>query len=98
VNLGKAAANAPCALIIGAARANIDLSGLGAPGCTLLAATNITLPTKADATGAAVTSLKVPNNSYYVAKKLAFQWAVIDAKANRLGVALTSGGEATIGK
>ena len=98
VNLAKAAAHAPCALIIGATRAKIDLTGLGAPGCTLLASTDITLAMKADAAGTAVTTLKVPNNSYYVAKKFAFQWAVIDAKANRLGVALTSGGEATIGK
>jgi hypothetical protein len=97
VNLGKAANSAPCALIIGAARTNINLAGLGAPGCSVLVASMVTLPGKASSTGAASTKLKVPNNPYFGGKKLNFQWAVIDAKANLLGLAMTSGGEATIG-
>ena len=85
------------ALIIGAARTNINLSGLGAPGCAVLVASMVTLAGKASSAGAASTKLKVPNNPYFGGKKLTFQWAVIDAKANRLGLAMTSGGEATIG-
>jgi len=98
VELKKAAGNATCALLIGATRTKLDLTGLGAPGCTWLATAHITLGAKADAAGMAATKIAVPNNVWLVNKILDFQWVVIDAGANRLGVALTAGGEATIGK
>ena len=98
VDLKKAAGNAACALFIGATRTKLDLTGMGAPGCLWLATAHITLGTKASAAGMAMTKLAVSNNNWLVNKKLYFQWAVIDAGANRLGVVLTAGGEATIGK
>ena len=50
------------------------------------------------ATGSVKFKVRVPNNSLLANKSIYFQWVVVDAGANRLGVVLTAGAEATIGK
>ncbi len=97
VDLYKAATAAPCALFIGATKRNLDLTGLGAPYCTMLTSSDITLGLRSSATGTAKFKVAVPNNSYLANKSIYFQWVVIDKRANNLGIGMSRGGDAYIG-
>ena len=97
VDLYRAAVGVPCALFIGATKRSLDLTGLGAPYCTMLTSSDITLGLKSSATGTAKFKVAVPNNSYLANKSIYFQWVVIDKRANNLGIGMSRGGDAYIG-
>ena len=97
VDLDKAAVSVPCALFIGATKRSLSLTALGAPGCNLLNSADVALGLMSSATGSVKFKVAVPNNSLLANKSIYFQWAVIDKRANRLGIAMSGGGDAFIG-
>ena len=97
VDLDKAAVSVPCALFIGATKRSLSLTALGAPGCNLLTSADIALGLMSSATGSVKFQVKVPNNNFLANKSIYFQWGVIDKRANRLGIAMSAGGDAYIG-
>ncbi len=75
----------------------LSLAPFGAAGCSLLVDPVAAQNKTASSNGEASISFQVPNQLSLVGVKLYHQWWVIDAAANNLGVAVTSGGETTLG-
>ncbi|MEM7204453.1 MAG: integrin alpha [Planctomycetota bacterium] len=84
-------------LIPGAVRLAFPLSGLGAPGCTLLANPAFVIPVPIDATGKAVFPMPVPDMVEFVGATFYFQWIIVDPTANPLGLVATDLGRVIIG-
>jgi hypothetical protein len=80
----------------GAIKLPLDLGFLGMPGCKLFVSADVSLPLKSNA-GAARCDLAIPTVAEFVGKSFYLQGLVLDRKANRLGVALSNAGKATIG-
>jgi V8-like Glu-specific endopeptidase len=74
-----------------------SLAGLGAPGCDLLVAPEIADTVAVDGNGEGRRSIQVPRNPALVGARLYHQWAVIDAGANQLGLAVSGGLEVRVG-
>ncbi len=75
----------------------LDLSGLGAVGCSLLASMDAQLPfVLTDALGEAGYALSIPNDLGLVDQTLFFQTIVVDARANALGLSLSAGHAVTL--
>ena len=74
-----------------------SLAGLGAPGCELLVAADITLFLMTDAAGAAVFPIAVPNDPVLLDATFYEQFAVLDAAANNLGLVLSDAGAGVVG-
>ena len=74
-----------------------DLGGLGATNCALLVSTEFPLRTQTDANGRATTGLPIPADSNLVGLRLYHQFAVLDAGANALGLALSNAFATTVG-
>ncbi len=74
----------------------LDLKGLGAPGCSLLTEILLMLPARTSKTGTANQLLPIPADANLRGKLLVGQWAVVDGKANLLGLCFSNGAKATI--
>jgi len=76
----------------------LDLSSLGAPGCSLLAAGQFAVPALVDASGKSRLLLVIPDSASLVGTSLFLQAIVLDPRANPSGTAFTGGGELRIGR
>jgi hypothetical protein len=74
-----------------------DLTGLGAPGCSLLAPGSVIQVTNTDAVGSASQSLGVPNDQSLCGAHAYHQWVILDVNANMLGFAFSNGGDSRLG-
>ena len=99
LNISQAAKGTRAFMLIGVKTAKIDLGILGAPGCFVLATATpvVALSMNIGSGGSGSLTLNIPNKKSLVQKSFYNQGVVIDAKANRLGIALTGGGKATVG-
>lgn len=95
--------NAPGVMIAGTSNTNsggiplpFSLASLGAPGCSLLASTTITLPIMTNAGGDLALTLSIPSNPALDGFNLFLQFAVTDT-VNALGLVTSDGGQLTIG-
>jgi hypothetical protein len=75
----------------------LDLSGAGAPGCSLLASFDLPFALTLDKEGMAETSFQVPNDKAFIRGSLVHQILVLDAKANGLGIVTSSALRALLG-
>lgn len=76
----------------------LDLKPAGAPGCQLLVSMDILAFVILDAQGTANLSFPIPNQLSLVKKSFHNQAVCLDTKANTLGLTLSNGGTALIGK
>jgi hypothetical protein len=97
VTLGQARPNAPALLLFGASNQSwsglslpFDLGALGATGCQTLASGELILPVTTRSTGSATITFDIPSNIYILGGRFYNQFAVVDAAANRLGLALSN--------
>lgn len=104
LRLARAAASAPCSLIVGASRQSwgaiplpLALDGAGAPGCALLVSADVFLPWAADASGAASLAIAVPNDATLIGAESHTQVFVLDLGNNALNLAASNAGTARIG-
>lgn len=98
VQMTSGLANSPGIYIIGAAPTSIDLTGLGAPGCTLYTQPLVTIPTVFDGSGnAAPLPLNIPNNNSLVGASLTLTGLDVNPGANTLGLTTANGLTMTIG-
>lgn len=74
-----------------------SLQPLGAPGCDLLVAVDITAALLTDAGGAASLPVNVPNQTALLDVLFYTQFAVLDLAANAMGLAFSNGGVGLIG-
>ena len=73
---------------------DLDLSLLGAGGCSLLQDAlpdGVVLPTSTDGTGTISWAIPIPNDPLLLGVTVYQQWAVFDATANPLGVTTSEG-------
>ena len=75
----------------------LDLSPLGAPGCSLYVSTELFTPFNTDASGKASLGFGIPNVPALIGSSFFQQAMILDAKANKLGLAFTNAGQGTIG-
>jgi hypothetical protein len=76
----------------------LDLTSLGAPGCSLLASGNLLIgATAVSAGGTGGVTLGIPNDAALVGLNFYNQYAVVDPSANVLGFAFSRGGNGKIG-
>lgn len=92
------------ALMIGFSRTSlggvplpIDLSLIGAPGCSLLVSQDATIPTRVGGSGIATVSLYIPDQASLVGASYFTQFAVVDPGANALGLTFSNGIDTMIG-
>lgn len=85
-------------LIVGtvALPAPVDLTSVGAPGCSLYVANDVTVVAVIDAVGAAAVTLTIPNAASLVGTAFFDQWAVLDS-VNALGLVFSNQGYAQVG-
>ena len=101
VLLRGASPNASAFLAFGGSRTSwrglplpLDLGAAGAPGCSVLASFDLTVPAVTDPAGAASVSLAIPNLSSLAGTKLYLQWASADAsRTHPLPLAFSDGME-----
>ena len=98
------ARNAPTALIIGASNTMsgsiplpFDMAPIGAPGCLLLASTDILLGMLTGPGGDLATSLPVPNDPSLDGQSLYLQHLIVDPGTNPLGLTSSNAGQLTFG-
>jgi hypothetical protein len=84
------------ALAFGAASAQVDLTGVGMPGCTMWASFDAIAPLVAGPGGIAEFSLLVPVNVALAGSELFSQALVFDPGINALGIAASNGARARI--
>ena len=70
----------------------------GAPGCDLLVSPDATDFAITDANGAADWTITVPNSSALEGAEIFYQWVVLDAQANSIGLVTSNGGRALLGQ
>jgi hypothetical protein len=75
----------------------IDLTGAGAPGCTLYVAPDVPLVAVSNASGSASATLGIPNDTGLLGVKVWSQYVALDPAANKLGAGLTNFGRILIG-
>ena len=93
---GPSFANAPVFVIIGVQQTAIDLTPIRAPGCALLASTNVVFAAPpADAFGLSELIVPIPNANNLVGGTLYFQLLAATAQ-NGLGIAASNGVRAVI--
>ncbi len=68
-----------------------------APGCDLLVSPDVLDVAITSPSGAASSSIAVPNAAGLVGLPVFHQWAVLDAAANPFGIVVSNGGRATVG-
>jgi hypothetical protein len=69
----------------------------GAPGCSVLVAPQVLQAVTTSSNGQASSPILVPNSSALVGLAVYHQWAVLDSAANGLGIAMSDGGQVTVG-
>ena len=74
-----------------------SLAGLGAPGCSLLASTDLSATVATDANGAANFNFSFPNQLSLLGSRLHTQYLVVDPTANGLGLAFTNAVRTIVG-
>ncbi len=97
--LRAAPGGAPVAMFLGPA-GNLDLTALGAPGCTSFIdiATSLSVLVGASGQGTARIPLTVPTNTALVGRSVVAQWIVVDPPANTLGITVSTARELAIGE
>ncbi|GEM_PF-2593636 len=105
IRLLQAPSLAPALLITGVSNTKwgpytlpLNLAAVGAGACDLLASYDLALPVVADKAGKALMGFPIPNRTSLIGLKFYQQWIVADPKANGLGMTLSFGGAATIGR
>ena len=76
----------------------LDLTGLGAPGCSLLASGEFLLPVPTNGFGFGSWGLAIPNANGFAGTSLFTQALVFDPRANAFGAAFSRGLELRIGR
>ena len=104
VRFGLTRPRSPAGLLLGFSRTlwsgltlPLDLTGLGAPGCTLLASPDLVIFTSTDWLGTGRMDLSLPRDPVLVRNRLFLQGMVLDPPANPAGLAWTPGLEITVG-
>jgi len=102
--LTRANANLAAAAIIGSSNTTwgsvklpLDLSGIGANGCSLLVSLDLLFGSKTDKNGTAELPLSIPKDTALKGKSFYAQWLVFDQSANAFGIVLSDGAIATVG-
>ncbi len=105
VTLQGASPGRPALLLLGASRTTwnglplpFPLAVVGAPGCELLAAGDVTIVVATGGAGEAQVTLTVPPVQDLVGAELFGQWAVRAAGSNALGLLFSDGAAMTIGR
>lgn len=105
LTLSGARANAPVAMFVGTSNTTwsgqslpIDLSPIGAGGCSLLVAADVVLPLKADGIGQSVVPVALPNQVWLAGQRIYAQGVTVDARANQVGITTTNGLDIYIGR
>jgi hypothetical protein len=105
LNLGLAAKNSAVLLFLGGSNTQygalplpLDLTGVGAAGCTLYTSLDILYPTLSDGLGNATVSIAVPSDPLLENGVFYSQALILDAQANQFGLVLTRAGTSKIGK
>lgn len=80
----------------GAFKLPLDLTGLGASGCSLLASPDTLFALPTTASGTATLRFSVPNSASLVGLTIYDQFLVLDATANAAGLVTSNGGEFTV--
>ena len=104
--VSQASANKPALLVMGISKRYLfvapvlplDLGPVGAPGCFLLAEARTQFNTATDSTGRASVPLPIPGAPALVGTVFYGQWGITDPVANKLGLAVSNGGAAKIGR
>ena len=68
----------------------ISLGFLGATGCSLYQSTEMIMPIRTNASGAATRSFTIPATAALWFNEIHFQYSYVDSSANNLGLALTN--------
>ena len=68
----------------------------GAPGCELQASADVSSVEFVSPTGAASSTISVPNSASLMGLPVYHQWAVLDT-VNPLGIVVSDAGKATVG-
>ncbi|MBK8097669.1 MAG: serine hydrolase [Planctomycetes bacterium] len=97
LELTAAAPNALAFCAFGFERTVFDLTAAGAPGCVVLLQPAATQVAVADRGGSAATTMQFPLEPSLVGAHLLAQWVVVDAAANSLGLAVSSGMDVQVG-
>mgnify|MGYP000082503539 CR=1 FL=1 len=88
---------APAIFTLGAgAPTTLDLTSAGAPGCFLYSTPLVTIPTTLIGDGHADMAFKVPNDPSLRGKRMTLQAAVVDPRANALGISTSNALAVTI--
>jgi CubicO group peptidase (beta-lactamase class C family) len=82
---------------IGFSKTTIDLGFIGAPGCKIYTDMAIGIPALADPNGIVSLASWIPNDTSLIGARPLTQFAVLDPRANQLGMTWTNGLETTIG-
>ena len=75
----------------------IDLSAAGAPGCFLYQSLDLSGALATNSSGAASAPLPIPSSTSLTGMKIYTQFAILDLKANKLGLAFSNYGRALLG-
>lgn len=101
VNLANALATTPVALHLGTSSAGplypIDLSIIGAAGCTMYHDVLVAIGGLSNASGGATVSLPIPSSPSVVGFTAYFQWVALDLAANAAGITTSNYGRALVG-
>ena len=104
VELADAPPQRPVVLFMGTSRTKwgtlslpLDLAGLGAQGCQLLASSEFTIGGVTDTQGKATTSFPLPKLKGLCDLHLYYQYLVLDQQANKLGWVFSNAGDAHFG-
>ncbi len=102
--VASAKASSGAAMFTGLSKTNLgvlslplDLTALGAKGCSLFVSTELFVPFATDSAGKASVGYALPNIITLVGSRFYQQALILDAKANQLGLVLTNAGMGTIG-
>lgn len=103
LTLSQARAKARAVMLLGMSKTSwlgfrlpLDLTPLGANGCSVLAAGTVLTDVQVSASGTAAVPITLANNPQWCGVKFFTQYVVLD-NFNRLGLVLSNGGESTIG-
>jgi len=83
---------------VGVGRTAVDLSIIGASGCTLYTNPLIIILLTTSATGTGSVKLTAPNDPTLVGVAFHTQYAFNDAAANNAGIVFTAGAENRVGR
>jgi hypothetical protein len=82
----------------GAINLPFDLSGVGAPGCSVLASGDVIDAVATNALGIGTWQFSVPNSASLCGGSVFHQYLVADSTANNLGFTTTSAAESKLGQ